>query len=314
MKLVALALFSATSLAAATFADESTTVDIGGGVQMPRVNLGTCCGSDPRVGLPSWIEAGGVGVDSAWDYGNQANLSFMMKASGKPRSSFFITSKVPAGDHMPGSPGIPGACAANPNASLAYVQDTLKQLGVEQLDLVLIHSSCANYAPPVPDAAASDNALWQGLVQAKAMGLTRAIGVSNFNIAQLQYLKGATPAVNQIAIAIMPFWGNKYGHDDLTLEYCAAHDITPQSYGSLRGCPFNDPRLTAIAKAHTVTESQVCMRWVLQRGAVIAAGTGSNATTAPGYARENIGVFAFELSSAEMATLNAFSNGTAVAA
>jgi diketogulonate reductase-like aldo/keto reductase len=163
-----------TSLAT-TFAEENTTVDIGGGVQMPRVNLGTCCGSDPRVGLSSWIEAGGVGVDSAWDYGNQANLSAMIKASGKPRSSFFITSKVPAGDHMPGTPGIPGACAANPNASLAYVRDSLKLLGVEQLDLVLIHSSCANYDPPVPDAAASDNALWQGLMQAKQQGLTRSI-------------------------------------------------------------------------------------------------------------------------------------------
>lgn len=251
---------------------------------------------------------GGVGVDSAWDYGNQANLSLMIKASGKPRSAFFITSKVPAGDHMPGTPGVPGACAANPNASLAYVRDSLRLLGVGQLDLVLIHSSCANYDPPVPDAAASDNALWQGLMQAKELGLTRAIGVSNFNAAQLQLLKGETPAVNQIAISIMPFWGNKHGHDDVTLEFCAAHSITPQSYGSLRGCPFNDHRLTTIAKAHGVAESQVCMRWVLQRGAVVAAGTGSNATTAPAYARENIGIFAFELSAAEMATLNAFSN------
>ena len=46
---------------------DPTTVDIGGGVLMPRVNLGTCCGSDPGVGLPSWVSAGGVGVDSAWD-------------------------------------------------------------------------------------------------------------------------------------------------------------------------------------------------------------------------------------------------------
>merc|ERR1712086_107992 len=308
-----LALFSAFSVVAtaATFAEVNTTVDIGGGVQMPRINLGTCCGSDPRVGLPSWIEAGGVGVDSAWDYGNQANLSAVIKASGKPRSSFFITSKVPAGDHMAGTPGIPGACDANPNASLAYVRDSLKLLGVDQLDLVMIHSSCANYDPPVADAAASDNALWQGLMQAKQQGLTRAIGVSNFNMAQLKLLKGVVPAVNQIPISLMPFWGHTNGHDDLTLDYCAAHSITPQSYGTLRGCPFADHRLITIAKAHSVTESQVCMRWVLQRGAVIAAGTGSNATKAPGYARENIGIFDFELSSAEMITLNAFSNGTA---
>merc|ERR1712211_39849 len=109
-------------------------VDIGGGVLMPRVNLGTCCG-----------------IDTAWDYGNQVELAASIKATGKPRSAFFITSKVPAGDHMPGTPGIAGACAAEPNASLAYVRDSIKLLGVDQLDLVLIHSSCANYDPPLPD-------------------------------------------------------------------------------------------------------------------------------------------------------------------
>jgi hypothetical protein len=46
---------------------DSTTTDIGGGVMMPRVNLGTCCGSDPKIGVPDWFTVGGVGVDSAWD-------------------------------------------------------------------------------------------------------------------------------------------------------------------------------------------------------------------------------------------------------
>lgn len=297
-------------LGSVSVASDPCGVDIGGGVLMPKVNLGTCCGSDPTVGLPSWIAAGGVGIDSAWDYGNQAALAASIKASGKPRSAFFIASKVPAGDHMPGSPGIVGACDADPNVSLAYVLRSIDVLGVDRLDLVLIHSSCANYAPAVQDPVASDNALWQGLVQAKQLGLVRAIGVSNFNATQLQSLKGPTPAVNQIALSVMPFWGNRFGHDDALLAYCAAHGITPQSYGSLRGCPFGDQRLTAIAAAHGVTSSQVCMRWVLQRGAVIAAGTGSNTTTAPQYARENLGIFDFTLSFVEMDTLNKFSNGT----
>ena len=159
----------------------------------------------------------------------------------------------------------------------------------------------------MPDPAASDNALWQGLVQAKKLGLARAIGVSNFNAAQLQRLDGPAPSVNQIPLSVMPFWGNEHAHDDATLSFCAAHKITPQSYGSLRGCPFSDPRLTAIARAHSVHASQVCMRWVLQRGAVVAAGTGSNTTTAPQYARENLNVFGFALSAAEMHTLNTFS-------
>jgi hypothetical protein len=153
---------------------DPTTVDIGGGVLMPRVNLGTCCGSDPRVGLSSWFSGGGVGIDSAWDCewrsacgaegvvptagnratlgltffrhfslptpqhapslltstglffccwlnlpspfsdGNQAALAAGLKASGKPRTEYFITSKVPGGDHMPPAPGIPGACACVP--------------------------------------------------------------------------------------------------------------------------------------------------------------------------------------------------------
>lgn len=211
---------------------------------------------------------------------------------------------------MPGSPGIPGACSADPNASLAYVRASLKTLGITQLDLVLIHSSCANYDPPVADPVASDNALWQGLVAAKKLKLTRAIGVSNFNAAQLKTLVGETPAVNQLPISILPFWGLPSGHDDVTLSYCAAHGITPESYGSLRGCPFSDSRLAAIATAHQVSPAQVCLRWVLQRGAIIATGTGSNATTAPVYSKENLDVFGFSLSANEMRILNNFNNST----
>jgi diketogulonate reductase-like aldo/keto reductase len=287
---------------------DPTVVDIGSGVMMPRVNLGTCCGSDPKVGLPSWFKSGGVGIDTAFDYDNQADIASLLQAAQKPRASYFLTSKVPAGDHMPGQPGISGSCAADPNASLAYVKASLQQLGVAQIDLVLLHSSCANADPPVPDYVASDNALWRGLTQAKSLGLVRAIGVSNFNEAQLKTLEGPPPAVNQIGLSILPFWGKPTGHDEATLTYCAAHGITAQSYGGLRGCPFGDPRLATIAQAHDHTESQVCLRWVLQRGAVLASGTGSNASTAPQYARENLGIFDFALSDTEMDSLNQFNS------
>ena len=77
-----------------------------------------------------------------------------------------------------------------------------------------------------------------------------------------------------------------------------------ESYGAMRGCPFSDPDLGAIAAAHKVSPAQVCLRWVLQHGAVIASGTGSNATTAGTYSKENLGIFDFELSDAEMMKLN----------
>ena len=87
-----------------------------------------------------WLCTGPLTVPVPTD-GNQAALAAAIKASGKPRSAFFITSKVPAGDHMPGTPGIAGACATDPNASLAYVRSSIKLLDVDHLDLVLIHSS-----------------------------------------------------------------------------------------------------------------------------------------------------------------------------
>lgn len=189
---------------------------------------------------------------------------------------------------------MPGACSTDPDVSLKYVNDTLKQLGVTYIDLVLLHAPCSSFDPPVPNPTASDKAQWQGLVQAKALGLTRAIGVSNYNATQLASLS-PKPAVNQAPLSILPFWG-KDTHNDATRSYCAANGIVYESYGSLRGCPFADKQLAAIASAHNKSASQVCLRWVLQKGAAIAAGTGSNATTAPAYAKENLDIFDFTLS------------------
>jgi diketogulonate reductase-like aldo/keto reductase len=297
-------LASAYAPKAASF--EPTTVPIGGGVMMPRVNLGTCCGSDPKVGILPWFASGGVGVDTAWDYNDQQDIGVLLKQAGKTRDSFFITTKVPAGDHMPGKPGVPGSCTVDPQQSLKYVNETLHQLGVSQVDLVLLHAPCANADPPVPDPAASDNALWQGLVKAKALGWTRAIGVSNYNIEQLTNLTGPKPSVNQIPISITGFWGGS-GHDDKLLDYLQEHHIQYQAYGSLRGCPFDDKNLATIATKYSKSVAQVCMRWVLQRGAMIAAGTGSNASTAPAYSAANLGIFDFLLSKSEMDALNKIS-------
>jgi diketogulonate reductase-like aldo/keto reductase len=94
---------------------------------------------------------------------------------------------------MPGQPGVPGACNADPAVSLKYVNESLQQLGLEQVDLVLLHAPCSSADPAVPDPAKSNDALWQGLVRAKELGWTRAIGVSNYNSEQLQSLQGSQP-------------------------------------------------------------------------------------------------------------------------
>jgi diketogulonate reductase-like aldo/keto reductase len=73
-------------------------------------------------------------------------------------------------------------------------------------------------------------------------------------------------------------------HDDDTIAYCQSKGIVYEAYGTMRGCPFTDPDVLAIAKEHNVSASQVCLRWVLERGCISAAGTGSSPSTVVEYA------------------------------
>jgi len=71
------------------------TVTINGGVEMTTMNLGTCCGSKPSVGLPAWLKAGGTGIDTAFDYSDQADIAKIIHAADAPsRQHLFITTKV----------------------------------------------------------------------------------------------------------------------------------------------------------------------------------------------------------------------------
>jgi diketogulonate reductase-like aldo/keto reductase len=291
-------------LCVAVAASPAPTVEIAKGVSMPKINLGTCCGSDPSVGLPAWIAAGGVGIDTAFDYDDQAKIAKVLQG-GVKRSSVFITTKIPAG--IGAMQGNSSDCAADPDISFNYVMTNLKQLGVDYVDLVLLHGPCQLAKNPVPDADASNNALWKGLEKALKNNLTRAIGVSNYNAQNLQSLKGTVPAVDQCQLSVNGSFGQP-PHDDVTISYCENNGITYESYGDLKGCPMSDSKITAIATAHGKSAAQVCLRWAIQRGAVIASGTGADATTAAKYAKENLDIFddAFVLTDAEMDVLNKF--------
>eukprot|EP01052_Picozoa_sp_SAG31_P032032 SAG31_NODE_3467_length_4242_cov_1.967415_4_plen_205_part_00 len=185
--------------------------------------------------------------------------------TGKKRSDFFITTKIPAGF------GGPAACKADPAVALTTVKQNLEQLNVSYVDLVLLHKPCPT--------AAQNNALWKGLMTAKAEGLTRAIGVSNYKSPQLEALEGETPSVNQCLMSVSL-------HDDKTISYCQRNNITYEAYEAMRTCPFHNTKALAIAAAHSASVAQVCLRWIAQRGAVMAVGTGSNSSTAANYAKE----------------------------
>ena len=279
---------------------DSEFVTLNNGVRMPRISLGTCCGSDPGVGLAPWLGAGGTGIDTAFDYSDQNKIRSVL--AGKNRSSLFITTKVPAGF------GNASDCSVDPDVALRYVRENLLELGTSYVDLVLLHAPCElNKAAKDPSAA--NEALWKGLQKALGLKLTRAIGVSNYKVANLEALDTSkvVPAVNQCELSIMGSFGQP-GQDTATMEYCVKHGIQYESYGALKGCPWKDPIAAKISEKYGKSLAQICLRWVLQRGAVVAAGTGANASTVAAYAKENLGIFDFQLSDADMGYLNALSH------
>lgn len=261
-------------------------------VTMPSLNLGTCCGSKPDVGLKPWLDAGGVGIDTAFGYGTQPNISLGLQ--GKPRSDVFILSKIDPDEAM---------CKGGAAAAIEAVKVNNAQLKTDYTDIMLIHWPCNARGGDgkLETTLAQNQGLWDGLIQAKALGLVRSIGVSDFNVTHLGALKGEKPVLHQHEMSIKTW-------DAATLDYSLENDIWYEAWGVTRGCPFTDPKVNAIGKAHGVGAAQVCLRWTLQKGAIAAIGTGADPKTIDEYTQEDLDVWDFELSDEEMATLDAMGN------
>ena len=302
------------------------TVEIAPGVLLPMVTLGGVNSTDypsyPDYSNYSlWLELGGRGFDSAWEYRTQATVAKAMVASGVPREQLFLTTKIPGSLHG-GCCGCPGAGPAGTcltkchgvcfpahghytaeNAT-SYIHQNLKILlanGIEYIDLLLLHEPC-DYIAPYPYNASAETSDVYGAMEAALlstdpalMGRIKSIGVSNFNSRMLTLLavtNKVKPAVNQCRMTVG-------GYDAATHAYCRQHGITYQAYSTLHG-KIDDPAVSTIATAHSVTNAQVVMRWVTQLGVPLVTAS-ENAK----YDREDMGIFDFELSQAEMETLTA---------
>ena len=134
---------STTASAAAPSNEPSgPTVTIAPGVEMPTVSLGTCCGSKPEVGLSDRLKAGGVAIDMAWNYhwqdwDSQEAIGQVLKDEAVLRESFCITTKLPGGDSHNASD-----CHEDPFLVVGYAQENLRKLGVDYVDLLLLHRPC----------------------------------------------------------------------------------------------------------------------------------------------------------------------------
>jgi len=264
------------------------TVEIAPGVNMPKINLGTCCGSQPSVGLKPWLDAGGVGIDTAYDYKDQTDIQKVIAGSGIKREDLFILSKIPAGLGI-------GGCRGGAETALSRIHDDLQQLNTTYIDIVLLHAPC------ILGGKSAYQALWSGLETALEQGLVKSIGVSNYKQSDIEGLMETAkvkPALNQCSMSVNT-------HDDATIAYCQSKGITYEAYDVIKGCPFDNKVVTDAAAAHGVSAAQVCLRYILERGAIVAAGTGANASQVGPYAKENLGVYDFQLTAAEVKALNA---------
>jgi len=288
---------------AATPSPRGWYYEIAPGVHIPWVSLGTCCGSDPKVGVAPWVTASTTifgqsvaGIDTAFDYNDQDVIAVQLAATQTHRESVFITTKIGGASTLPGHDPVLICPSKDFRAcALRAVKTDLEQLQIAQADLVLVHD------PGLANETGTTAAIWMGMQDALAQGLTRSIGVSNFNSTQLLELVAqptttVVPAVNQIEMAV----GG--ARPEKTLAACSQLNISAQAYWTLKNCPFDDPVLKSVATAHgpQVTTAMVCIAWVLGRGVIVAAGTGSNHSKVVRETREDLGATALVLTADEM--------------
>ena len=231
-------------------------VKLNNGVTMPAIAAGTWQYS-PAVAEQSVndaLTAGFTHIDTARDYDNQVGVGKAL--SGRSRESYFLTTKVPGC-------GLQGISKVNcGHDTTKTIEEDLKELGLESLDLLLIHF------PPVGGCSLESNcraiqSQWAALESAYTQKLTKAIGVSNFCISCFECLKKTmkvTPAVNQVQFHV------GMGPDPGGLKsYCEKLGVHMQAYsplGNNASALIDGPVLSNIGKHHNKSSVQVALQWI----------------------------------------------------
>jgi diketogulonate reductase-like aldo/keto reductase len=269
----------------------SAVVTLNNGVEMPALGLGVFQSSpEDTVGaVEAAISSGYRLIDTAAAYANERQVGEGIRRSGIDRSEVFIETKVWISDF-------------GYDATLHAFDKSAGKLGVEQLDLLLLHQ-------PLPSAFDRTRDAYRALEQLLGDGRVRAIGVSNFMPEHLERLlaeSSVVPAVNQIEIH--PYFQQaalqrlNAGHGILNQAWSPIGGIT--SYRGMEKRSFDDPALLEIARAHGKSAAQVMLRWHLQEGR-----SAIPKSVRPARIAENFDVFDFELSPGQIAAIDALETG-----
>ena len=250
------------------------TVELASGTEMPILGLGTwqARGRSAVDAVLRALEIGYRHIDTATMYGNEAEVGRAVAESGVPRGEIFVTTKLPS---------------SRAGSERATLEESLDALGFEYVDLWLIHWPPGGARPDV----------WERMLELQAEDLAREVGVSNYSVRQIDELErvtGRLPAVNQIE------WSPALFDRDV-LEAHRSRGVQLEGYSPLKTMSLRDPRLLAIAERLSVTPAQVVLRWHVEHG-IVAIPKSTNAERIV----ENAGIFRFELTSSDVAELDAF--------
>lgn len=250
-------------------------ITLNNGVEIPQVGLGvfqTKEGDEVERAVEAALAAGYRLIDTAAIYGNEVGVGKAIKASGLPREEIFITTKLWNAHHAY-------------DQALRAFDESLAKLDCGYIDLYLIHW-------PLPMEGKFTEA-WKALEHLYDSKRVRAIGVSNFKPHHLEeLLKGAetTPAVNQIEL-------HPLFQQQATRAYCAEHGIVVESYSPLMqaGEALEHPTIAQLAQTYGKTPAQIILRWHVQSGFIVIP-----KSVKAERIQENINLFDFELSEADM--------------
>ena len=247
------------------------------GAKMPAIGFGTMeLPHRPAELVAAAIAAGYRHIDTARKYGTEERVGEGIRASGIARIELFITTKVTEEN-------------AREVDFLRSAETSLKALGLDHVDLLLVHWP----QPKVPFTETLG-----ALARAKRSGLTRHIGVSNFTLAMLEEAVRVCPeplVTNQIEY-------HAYLPQDRMLAALRRHGMILTAYCPVaRGKLLDDPIVGEIAKAHSKTHAQICLRWLIQQPMVAAVPRALEEA----HIAENLDVFDFSLSDEEMRRISA---------
>ena len=268
------------------------SVTLDNGVALPALGLGVfqTPPDETRDAVRAALDAGYRHIDTAAAYGNEREVGEAVHASGLDRSEVFLETKIWISDY-------------GYDETLHGFEKSAGKLGVEQIDLLILHQA-------LPGAFDRTLEAYRALETLLADGKVRAIGVSNFTVEHLTALlerAEVVPAVNQIEV-------HPYFVQPEVQAFGAEHGILTQAWSPIGGITFyrdgehtstlQDPVIGGVAEAHGKTPAQVMLRWGIQHGRSVIP-----KSTKPSRIAENIDVFDFELTSDELAAIDALDTG-----